>query len=89
MLPNINILIILILNPKVPSIVLDIFKDGESKFVWAHWDGTSQTETLIKDETKASIRCIPLPGNGPEPEPGKCIKTSSPSRQRVLFAKAY
>jgi prolyl-tRNA synthetase len=68
---------------------LDVFKDGASKFVWAHWDGTSETEGAIKDETKVTIRCLPLSGEGPEPSPGKCIKTGKDSARRVLFAKAY
>jgi prolyl-tRNA synthetase len=55
-------------------------------FVMAHWDGTTETELLIKEETKATIRCIPL--NNPL-EDGKCIKTGKPSKQRVLFARAY
>ena len=67
----------------------EIFADQGSKFVWAHWDGTSETEAAIKDATKATIRCIAIPGEGPEPEAGKCIKTGQPSRQRVLFAKNY
>ena len=65
------------------------FADGKSKFVYAHWDGTEATELAIKDATKATIRCIPLPGHGPDPEPGKCIKTGEPSAQRVLFARNY
>jgi prolyl-tRNA synthetase len=55
-------------------------------FVEAHWDGTSETEDLIKKETKATIRCIPL--DAPE-EKGVCIKTGAPSSQRVVFARAY
>jgi prolyl-tRNA synthetase len=39
--------------------------------------------------SKATIRCIPLPGQGPAAEPGKCVKTGQPSKQRVLFAKNY
>jgi len=67
----------------------NVFADGKSKFVWAHWDGTAATEAAIKEETKATIRGIPMPGHGPEPEPGKCIKTGAESGRRVLFAKAY
>ncbi len=67
----------------------EVFADQSSKFVWAHWDGTSETESAIKESTKATIRCIALPGEGPAPEAGKCIKTGKPSRQRVLFAKNY
>jgi prolyl-tRNA synthetase len=55
-------------------------------FVSAHWDGISETETRIKEETKATIRCIPL--NNPL-EDGKCILTGNPSTQRVMFARAY
>ncbi len=55
-------------------------------FISAHWDGTSETEKLIQEETKATIRCIPI--NNPMEE-GRCIKTGKPSAQRVLFAKAY
>ncbi len=55
-------------------------------FIYAHWDGTSETEEKIKEETKATIRCIPL--NNKEEE-GKCIYSGKPSKQRVIFAKAY
>ncbi|MDR3046820.1 MAG: proline--tRNA ligase, partial [Bacteroidales bacterium] len=55
-------------------------------FIYAHWDGTSETEELIKEKTKATIRCIPL--NNPLEE-GKCILTGNPSKQRVIFARAY
>ena len=65
------------------------FADGRSKFVHAHWDGTTQTELDIKAKTKATIRCLPYPGEGPDPEPGKCILTGEPSERRVLFARAY
>ena len=67
----------------------DVFQGGESKFVYAHWDGTTETELAIKDATKATIRCIPLEGEGPAAEPGKCVKTGNESSQRVLFAKNY
>lgn len=60
--------------------------DGKGGFVYAHWDGTAETELKIKEETKATIRCIPL--DSPEEE-GKCIYSGKPSKQRVLFAKAY
>lgn len=60
--------------------------DEEGGFVSAHWDGTAETEALIKEETKATIRCIPL---GNPQEAGKCIRTGRPSSQRVLFARAY
>lgn len=68
---------------------VDAFSDGQSRFVWAHWDGTGETEKAIKDATKATIRCLPLEGEGPESSPGECIKTGAPSAQRVLFAKNY
>ena len=55
-------------------------------FVSAHWDGTAETEAVIKEKTKATIRCIPL--NNPQ-EKGNCILTGKPSRERVLFAIAY
>ncbi|HBQ58092.1 MAG TPA: proline--tRNA ligase, partial [Balneolaceae bacterium] len=54
-------------------------------FVWAHWEGTPETEEKIKDETKATIRLIPL-GEGEE---GKCMVTGKPSKQKVLFAVSY
>src|SRR6185503_12592632 len=68
---------------------LEVFAGDGSKFVHARWDGTAATEKQIKDETKVTIRCLPLPGDGPAPEPGKCVKTGKPSARRVLFAKAY
>ncbi|MBO0321882.1 proline--tRNA ligase [Muricauda sp. CAU 1633] len=55
-------------------------------FVSAHWDGTTETEDKIKEETKATIRCIPLDA---KQEDGKCMVSGKPSTQRVLFAKAY
>jgi prolyl-tRNA synthetase len=55
-------------------------------FAYAHWDGTPETEAKIKEETKATIRCIPLDN---VLEEGNCIYTGKPSRQRVLFAVAY
>jgi prolyl-tRNA synthetase len=60
--------------------------DDKGGFISAHWDGTSQTEELIKEKTKATIRCIPLNNI---PEPGNCILTGKPSKERVLFARAY
>ena len=65
------------------------FEDGKSSFVYAHWDGTIETELAIKEATKATLRCVPLEGQGPAVEPGTCIKTGEPSAQRVLFAKNY
>lgn len=55
-------------------------------FFMAHWDGTAETEDLVKNETKATIRCIPFTDN---PEPGRCMVSGLPSAQRVIFAKAY
>jgi prolyl-tRNA synthetase len=66
-----------------------VFAGEGSKFVYAHWDGTTATEKRIKEETKATIRCLPMHGDGPDPEPGKCVRTGEPSARRVLFAKAY
>ncbi|MEQ9379103.1 MAG: proline--tRNA ligase [Imperialibacter sp.] len=60
--------------------------DEKGGFVLAHWDGTPETEEKVKDETKATIRCIPLDG---EEEAGKCMVTGKPSKQRVIFARAY
>ena len=66
----------------------DEFKERieEGGFILAHWDGTTETELRIKDETKATIRCIPFDG---DPTPGKCMVTGKPSARRVLFARAY
>ncbi|MEO9475141.1 MAG: proline--tRNA ligase [Cyclobacteriaceae bacterium] len=60
--------------------------DTKPGFIYAHWDGSSETEEKIKAETKATIRCIPLNSNE---EAGSCIYSGKPSKQRVLFAKAY
>ncbi|MCU0418986.1 MAG: proline--tRNA ligase [Cyclobacteriaceae bacterium] len=60
--------------------------DGKGGFVLAHWDGTAQTEAAIKEETKATIRCIPLDA---PPEEGVCVYSGKPSNKRVLFARAY
>ena len=60
--------------------------DTKTGFILAHWDGTSETEEKIKELTKATVRCIPL--NNPQ-EDGKCILTGNPSKERVLFARAY
>lgn len=66
----------------------DEFKEKieDGGFIMAHWDGTSETEEKIKMETKATIRCIPLEG---DKTPGKCMVTGKPSKQRVIFARAY
>jgi prolyl-tRNA synthetase len=60
--------------------------DNKGGFVSAHWDGTAATEEKIKNLTRATIRCIPL--HNPQ-EDGICILTGNPSKQRVLFARAY
>ncbi len=60
--------------------------DTKGGFIMAHWDGTTETELKIKEETKATIRCIPL--NNAQ-EAGTCIYSGKPSTQRVIFAKAY
>lgn len=58
----------------------------EGGFILAHWDGTAETEERVKEETKATIRCIPLQGDR---TPGQCMVTGNPSSQRVIFARAY
>ena len=60
--------------------------DEKGGFISAHWDGTAESEEKIKEETKATIRCIPL--DNPQEE-GKCIYSGKPSKERVLFAVAY
>lgn len=60
--------------------------DTKGGFISAHWDGTSETEEKIKEETKATIRCIPLNN---KQEAGKCIFTGNPSKERVIFALNY
>ncbi|MET6998215.1 proline--tRNA ligase [Chitinophaga defluvii] len=60
--------------------------DEKGGFIAAHWDGTAETEEQIKERTKATIRCIPL--NNPQEE-GVCILSGKPSKERVLFARAY
>lgn len=60
--------------------------DGKGGFILAHWDGTPETEEKIKEETKATIRCIPM---NAEADEGRCMYTGKPSGRRVLFARAY
>jgi len=60
--------------------------DTKGGFIYAHWDGSPQTEAKIKELTKASIRCIPL---DVKEEKGKCVLSGKDSQRRVLFAKAY
>ena len=66
----------------------DEFKEKieQGGFILAHWDGTTETEERVKEETKATIRCIPLDG---DKTPGKCMVTGRPSAQRVIFARNY
>ncbi len=60
--------------------------DNQGGFLMAHWDGSAETEEKIKEETKATIRCIPF--DSPDEE-GKCIYSGKPSKRRVLFARSY
>ena len=73
------------------TISVDTYEEFKEKiedggFIMAHWDGTPETEERIKEETKATIRCIPLNG---DTTPGKCMVTGNPSAQRVVFARSY
>lgn len=73
------------------TITVDTYDEFKEKieqgyFIMAHWDGTPETEERIKNETKATIRCLPLEG---DMTPGKCMVTGKPSPRRVLFARAY
>ena len=73
------------------TICVDTYDEFKEKieqgyFIMAHWDGTPETEERIKNETKATIRCLPLEG---DMTPGKCMVTGKPSARRVLFARAY
>jgi prolyl-tRNA synthetase len=60
--------------------------ENKGGFLSAHWDGTPETEELVKEQTKATIRCIPIDA---KEEAGVCMVTGKPSSKRVLFAKAY
>ena len=60
--------------------------DEQGGFIYAHWDGSPETEARIKEETKATIRCIPL---APDTQSGTCMVTGKSSARRVLFARAY
>ncbi len=60
--------------------------DNQGGFIMAHWDGTVETEEIIKEKTKATIRCIPF--DSPEEE-GRCVYSGKPSKRRVLFARSY
>lgn len=73
------------------TITVDTYEEFKEKieqgyFIMAHWDGTPETEERIKNETKATIRCLPLEG---DMTPDKCMVTGKPSARRVLFARAY
>lgn len=73
------------------TITVDTYEEFKEKieeggFILAHWDGTTETELKIKEDTKATIRCIPFEG---DKTPGKCMVTGKPSEQRVLMARAY
>ena len=73
------------------TVVVDTYEEFKQKieeggFILAHWDGTPETEERIKEETKATIRCIPLDG---DKTPGVCMVTGKPSAQRVIFARSY
>lgn len=67
----------------------ETFKDKieEGGFLLCHWDGTAETEQKIKEETKATIRCIPM--DGTTAQEGTCVYSGKPSKQRVFFARAY
>ena len=69
----------------------DEFKEQIEKggFILAHWDGTPETEERIKEDTKATIRCIPFEADEESLTPGVCMVTGKPSARRVLFARAY
>ena len=69
----------------------DQFKEQIEKggFILAHWDGTTETEERIKEETKATIRCIPFEADEESLTPGVDMLTGKPSARRVLFARAY
>ncbi|MBO5029784.1 MAG: proline--tRNA ligase [Muribaculaceae bacterium] len=73
------------------TITVDTYDEFKEKieqgyFILAHWDGTPETEDRVKEETKATIRCIPLGGDD---TPGVCMVTGKPSARRVLFARNY
>ncbi len=73
------------------TVTVDTYEEFKEKieeggFILAHWDGTPETEEKIKEETKATIRCIPFDG---DKTPGVCMVTGKPSSQRVIFARSY
>ena len=63
--------------------------EAKGGFLVAHWDGTAETETAIQEETKATIRCLPLTPEPADLEPGVCVYSGRASARRVLFAKSY
>ncbi len=63
--------------------------EAKGGFLVAHWDGTAETEAAIKEETKATIRCLPLTPDPGDLEPGVCVYSGRASARRVLFAKSY
>ena len=77
------------------TVKVDTYEEFKEKiedggFILAHWDGTPETEERIKEETKATIRCVPFETFlGDDKEPGKCMVTGKPSACRVLFARSY
>ncbi len=78
-------------NRKEKTYIINSYDEFKEKiedggFFLCHWDGTPETEERIKEETKATIRCIPLDG---DKTPGTCMVTGKPSAQRVIFARAY
>ncbi len=78
-------------NRERRTITVDSYEEFKEKieqgvFILAHWDGTPETEACIKEETKATIRCIPFDG---DTTPGVCMVTGKPSARRVLFARSY
>ncbi len=78
-------------NRENRTITVDSYDEFKEKiedgvFILAHWDGTPETEERIKEETKATIRCIPFDG---DQTPGECMVTGRPSARRVLFARSY
>lgn len=78
-------------NRKKKTYIINSYDEFKEKiedggFFLCHWDGTPETEERIKEETKATIRCIPLDG---DKTPGTCMVTGKPSAQRVIFARAY
>ncbi len=78
-------------NRERRTITVDSYEEFKEKieqgvFILAHWDGTPETEARIKEETKATIRCIPFEG---DTTPGVCMVTGKPSARRVLFARSY